>query len=105
MRVTKAEWIRRVSHGCRESWAAAGVSVATEVFYPETDGMPMPDAPYQSIHYHNLIGMLRVFTRLRGNVVVGGDVFIYYVEGDPRMVVAPGLFRDNRGERGVVPEG
>ena len=67
-------------------------SSRTEVFYPETDGMPLPDGFYQSEHFHNLLMMLKVFFRLREDVVVGGDVFIYYVEGDPRVTVAPDCF-------------
>ena len=67
-------------------------SSRTEVFYPETDGMPLPDGLYQSRHFRNLLAMLELFFRLREDVVVGGDVFIYYVEGDPRVTVAPDCF-------------
>ena len=72
--------------------AVADISIRTEVFYPETDDMPMPDAYYQSEHFQNLIAMLKVFFRLRDDVVVSGDIFIYYVEGDNNRRVAPDCF-------------
>ena len=71
---------------------AAGTSTRTEVFYPETDGMPLPDGRYQSRHYRDLLAMLELFFRLRDDVEVGGDIFIYYVEGNPRVTVAPDCF-------------
>ena len=71
---------------------AADASARTKVFYPETDGMPLPDGFYQSEHFHNLLMMLKVFFRLREDVVIGGDVFIYYVEGNSRLTVAPDCF-------------
>ena len=71
---------------------AVDIPIRTEVFYPETDDMPMPDAYYQSEHFQNLIAMLKVFFRLRDDVVVSGDIFIYYVEGDNNRRVAPDCF-------------
>ena len=68
---------------------AADTSIQTEIFYPETDGMPLPDGRYQSEHLHDLLTMLRVFFRLRDDVEVGGDIFIYYVEGSPQLRIAP----------------
>ena len=52
----------------------------------------MPDAYYQSRHFLDLLAMLEVFFRLREDVVVGGNIFIYYVEGNPRLTVAPDCF-------------
>ena len=71
---------------------SADTTIRTEVFYPETDGMPLPDGPYQSRHFRDLLAMLELFFRLREDVMVGGDVFIYYVEGNPRVTVAPDCF-------------
>ena len=71
---------------------AADASTRTEVFYPETDGMPLPDGLYQSQHLYDPLTMLRVFFALHDDVVIGGDVFIYYVEGNPRLTVAPDCF-------------
>ena len=71
---------------------AADTSTRTEVFYPETDGMPLPDGHYQSEHLYDLLTMLKVFFARRDDVVVSGDIFIYYVEGNPRVTVAPDCF-------------
>ena len=71
---------------------AADISAKTEIFYPETDGMPLPDGFYQADHMYNLVIMLQVFFRLRDDVVVSGDIFIYYVEGDPQVRMAPDCF-------------
>ena len=70
----------------------ADTSTSAEIFYPETDSMPLPDGMYQSKHYRDLLAMLEVFFALRDDVVVAGDVFIYYVEGNPRLRMAPDCF-------------
>ena len=70
----------------------ADPTIRREIFYRETDGMPLPDGLYQSEHFHNLLTMLKVFFRLREDVVIGGDVFIYYVERNSRLTVAPDCF-------------
>ena len=72
--------------------AADTPTQTTEVFYPETDGMPLPDGFYQADHLYDLIAMLKMFFRLRDDVVVSGDIFIYYVEGNPHLTVAPDCF-------------
>ena len=71
---------------------AKNTALVADISYPETDGMPLPDGLYQSRHYRDLLAMLELFFRLREDVVVGGDVFIYYVEGNPRVTVAPDCF-------------
>lgn len=72
--------------------SSAGTSTRTEVFYPETDDMPLPDGFYQHSHFWEIISILNYFFRLRDDVVVAGDISIYYVEGDPRLRVAPDCF-------------
>ncbi len=68
------------------------ITPATAIFYPETDGMPLPDGFYQHSHFWEIISILNYFFRLRDDVVVAGDIFIYYVEGNPRLTVAPDCF-------------
>ena len=70
----------------------ADIPTKTEIFYPETDGMPLPDGYYQADHLYDLIAMLKMFFRLRDDVVVSGDIFIYYVEGNPQIRMAPDCF-------------
>ena len=71
----------------------ADTSAQTQVFYPETDGMPLPDGFYQHSHFLEIISTLKFFFySLREDVVVAGDIFIYYEEGDPQVKIAPDCF-------------
>ena len=70
----------------------ADTSKQTEVFYPETDGMPLPDDFHQHSYFIEIISTLKTFFGLRDDVVVGGDIFIYYQEGNPQVRVAPDCF-------------
>ena len=66
-------------------------SQAEEVFYPETDGMPLPDGPEQEPHYREIVSILEL--RLAGpTIMVSGNTFIYYVEGDPRKSLSPDCY-------------
>ena len=60
--------------------------------YPSGDGKPMAenDAQLAAIHYG--IGALRVYYQTRADVYVSGDLLMYYVEGNPRVSVAPDVF-------------
>ena len=63
-----------------------------DVFYPETDGMPMPDALYQLSHFVEIISILKLFFGWREDAAVSGDNFIYYEEGNLNARVAPDCF-------------
>ena len=65
---------------------------ATTIFYPESDGMPLPDALYQLTHFVEIISVLKFFFSHREDVAVSGDNFIYYQEGNPRANFAPDCF-------------
>ena len=64
----------------------------TYVFYPETDGMPMPDAYYQSKHFLGILPALKLYFASRDDVVISGNIFIYYEEGDNQRRVVPDCF-------------
>ncbi len=65
--------------------------LADGVFYPETDGMPLPDGPEQEPHYREIVSILE--HRFAGpTTMVSGNTFIYYVEGDPRKSLAPDCY-------------
>ena len=59
--------------------------------YPHGDE-PMPDAHKQHTHFVRLISTLRVFFADRAGAFVSGDIFVYYVEGDPTKSFAPDCF-------------
>ncbi len=62
---------------------------ATAIFYPESDGMPLPDGEYQAPLYVRIASTLRVLFNDVPGVCVNGDTFIYYVEGNPGRSVSP----------------
>ncbi len=71
---------------------AATISTKTEVFYPETDGMPLPDGEYQLAHFLEIQLLLRFFFKDHPDVAVSGNTFMYYVEGNPRLSVSPDCY-------------
>ena len=61
----------------------------TAIVYPETDGMPMPDGFYQSRHFIELLSVLERFFSGLDDVVVAGDIFLYYEEGNRQARISP----------------
>ena len=67
-------------------------ATTTAIFYPETDGKPLPDGEYQSPIFRRVVGPLEVhFSGIEG-AHVNGNTFLYYVEGNPRRVVSPDCY-------------
>ena len=62
------------------------------VFYPETDGMPLPDGFYQEGYYINAVSSLRGYFKDQPRVAVSGNTFIYYRQGFPRQFVSPDCY-------------
>lgn len=67
-------------------------AVRTEIFYPETDGMPLADGFYQLKYLMEILSVLDLFFKDNPRVAVSGDTFIYYVEGDPLRWIAPDCY-------------
>ena len=63
-----------------------------EIFYPETDGMPLADGFYQLENLTEILSVLGLFFKDNPRVAVSGDTFIYFVEGDPSRWVAPDCY-------------
>lgn len=68
------------------------IRAATAVFYPETDGKPLPDGEYQAPIYINTVTPLRIHFAGVPGARVNGNTLLYYVEGDPRRVVSPDCY-------------
>ncbi len=64
----------------------------TEIFYPETDGMPLPDSREQGSFLKEIAIVLAGFFLNDPTVEVDSDTFIYFIEGDPNRRVAPDLY-------------
>ena len=68
------------------------VSTGAAVHYPCSDDQPMAESEFQLVPMLYALTVLRAYFRRRENVYVGGDMFLYYEEGNPRAVVAPDVF-------------
>ncbi|MBE9101195.1 Uma2 family endonuclease [filamentous cyanobacterium LEGE 07170] len=60
--------------------------------YPESDGLPMAESDQTRDYLVYATKVLSVFFETRTDVYVSGNLFIYYEEGNPEMVVAPDVF-------------
>jgi Uma2 family endonuclease len=61
-------------------------------FYPASDGTPMAETDLHRNLMLEIIFALSHFFRNDPNVYVSGNLFLYYVKGDPRKNVAPDVF-------------
>ena len=62
------------------------------VHYPCSDDQPMAESEFQLVPMLYALTVLRTHFRHREDVYVGGDMFVYYEEGNPGAVVAPDVF-------------
>ena len=65
---------------------------AAAVDYPYCDGRPMAESEAQLRAILYLVSALYARFRDRDDVYVGGDMFVYYEQGNPEAVVAPDVF-------------
>ena len=70
----------------------AAIPLKHEVYYPESDGQPMGETDQHITEILELISILRERYRNAADVYVGGDMLLYYVEGDPSQRVCPDVF-------------
>lgn len=62
------------------------------VHYPESDGKPMAETWIHVQALVRLLTLLRILFRERGDVHIGGNMMMYWVEGDPRHRLSPDAF-------------
>ena len=62
------------------------------VDYPCSDDQPIAESEFQLVPMLYALTVLRTYFRHRADVYVGGDMFVYYEEGNPAAVVAPDVF-------------
>ena len=60
-----------------------------DVFYPDSDGKPMGETQIHQEAIIELIVGLKDWFAADPRVYVGGDMFLYYVPGDPKSTVCP----------------
>ena len=69
----------------------SAIAPKTGIFYPETDGMPLPDSREQGRFLREITIVLAGFFLNDPTIEVDSDTFIYFIEGDPNRKVAPDL--------------
>jgi Uma2 family endonuclease len=68
------------------------IPLQRDVYYPESDGQPMAETDLHRDEMVDLIHALKRRYQDTPDVYVTGNLFFYYVQGDPRSVVAPDVF-------------
>ena len=79
-------------------------AVAESVHYPDSDGHFLPDNPVQAHAVMNVRFALQHHFDKVDNVVLEGDMFMYYEEGNPAASIAPDVYvvlDHDLGKRGV----
>lgn len=64
----------------------------SEIYYPDSDGLPMADSDVQLEAIINLRHSLKIRYAAEPDVYVSGNLLIYYVEGDPNTSIDPDAF-------------
>ena len=62
------------------------------IFYPETDGEPLPDGEMQAPLYQEIVTTLAAHFRDQPNTRVNGNTMMYYEEGNPRRHISPDCY-------------
>ena len=66
-------------------------SLSAEIFYPESDGQPMAETDLHAETMNRILDKLR-YRYVGQQVYISGNVFLYYIEGDPRKCLTPDIF-------------
>ena len=62
------------------------------IVYPDTDGMPLPDGHFQDPLFREIVTTLETRYQHRPDVLVSGNTFIYYQEGNPQRFISPDCY-------------
>ena len=68
------------------------IGFAPTLVYPESDGEPMAETPKHQQVMIDCLDILRRHFREVRDVYIGGNMFLYYEEGNPRKNVSPDVF-------------
>jgi Uma2 family endonuclease len=68
------------------------IPLQRNIHYPESDGQPMGETELHREEMTYLIQALQSRYRETPDVQVGGNLFLYYIPGDPRAVVSPDVY-------------
>lgn len=68
------------------------IPLEEDIHYPESDGQPMGETETHCDEMADLIAQLQDWFRDAADVHVGGNMFFYYVKGDPKSVFCPDVY-------------
>ena len=68
------------------------IGTAPTLVYPESDGEPMAESGRHVRTLLDMIDAIDLHFREVPDVHVGGNMFLYYEEGNPRKVISPDVF-------------
>ncbi|OWK44960.1 Uma2 family endonuclease [Fimbriiglobus ruber] len=63
-----------------------------EIDYPSGDGKPMAETPIHGRVLFDTSSRLEAHLASRGDVYIGPNMFVYYVEGDPKKRLSPDVY-------------
>src|SRR6266853_13806 len=67
-------------------------SALPKVYYPDSDGQPLGETPYHCRNLTDLVATLDGWYLPDPDVLVAGNMFMYYVPGNPRRHISPDVF-------------
>ena len=68
------------------------IRAAPTLVYPESDGEPMAETPKHLQAMTDCMDVLRSHFRRFADVYIGGNMMMYYEEGNPRKSISPDVF-------------
>lgn len=68
------------------------IAAAPTLVYPESDGKPMAETPKHQQVMIDCMDVMRRHFREVPDVFIGGNMFLYYEEGNPRKSISPDVF-------------
>ena len=68
------------------------IHAAPTLVYPESDGEPMAETPKHQQVMIDCMDILRSHFRGLADVYIGGNMMLYYEEGNPRKSISPDVF-------------
>ena len=68
------------------------IAAAPTLVYPESDGKPMAETPKHQQVMIDCMDIMRSHFREVPDVFIGGNMFLYYEEGNPRKSISPDVF-------------
>src|SRR5262249_59103133 len=78
--------------------------VVREIEYPETDHKPMAETEHHRDVMMDTIEVLSDYYAEKPRVHVGGNLMMFYEEGNPRKHVSPDVFVSKKSRRGKLPK-